>query len=121
MIIGRRLRQLREKKGLTQGLIEQRSGLLKCYVSRVENGHTVPSLGTLERFAAALEIPVHEIFYTSGTRAMPNLSQHSTIEEVASEDSSEDEFVQKLSGFINRISECDRSVLLVLARKMATR
>ena len=55
MVIGDRLKTLREAKDLSQGDIEQRTGLLRCYVSRVENGHTVPSLETLEKFARALE------------------------------------------------------------------
>jgi transcriptional regulator with XRE-family HTH domain len=51
MIIGERLRDLREQKKMSQGEIEKRTGLLRCYISRVENGHTVPSLETLEKMA----------------------------------------------------------------------
>ena len=57
MIIGDRVRALREQKNLSQGQIEERSGLLRCYISRVENGHTVPSIETLEKMSQALEIP----------------------------------------------------------------
>jgi len=57
MIVGRRLRELREAKKLSQGAMEKRTGLLRCYISRVENGHTVPAIGTLERMARALEVP----------------------------------------------------------------
>ena len=63
MIIGGRLRELREDKKLSQGDIEKRTGLLRAYVSRVENGHTVPALKTLEKFARALEVPMYELFY----------------------------------------------------------
>jgi transcriptional regulator with XRE-family HTH domain len=63
-MIGQRIRQIREQKKLSQGDIEETTGLLRCYVSRVENGHTVPSLETLERFAAALDIPLYRFFYT---------------------------------------------------------
>ncbi len=55
MIIGDRLRALREEKKLSQGDIEKRTGLLRCYISRVENGHTVPAIETLEKLARALE------------------------------------------------------------------
>jgi transcriptional regulator with XRE-family HTH domain len=58
-----RLRQFREAKNLSQGDIEERTGLLRCYISRVENGHTVPALETLEKFARALEIPLYQLFY----------------------------------------------------------
>jgi predicted transcriptional regulator len=49
MEIGRRLRDLRDEKNLSQGDIEKSTGLLRCYVSRVENGHTVPCVETLEK------------------------------------------------------------------------
>jgi transcriptional regulator with XRE-family HTH domain len=63
MIIGDRLRTLREQKNLSQGDIEKRTGLLRCYISRVENGHTVPSIDTLEKMSRALEIPLYQLFY----------------------------------------------------------
>src|SRR5947209_13624598 len=63
MIIGDRLRELREAKSLSQGDIEKRTGLLRCYVSRVENGHTVPSVETLEKFARALELPLYHLMF----------------------------------------------------------
>lgn len=63
MVIGARLRSLRENKGFSQGEIEKRTGLLRCYISRVENGHTIPSLETLQRLAAALEVSLYELFY----------------------------------------------------------
>src|ERR1700746_1090612 len=60
MIIGDRLRALREDKKFSQGDIEKRTGLLRCYISRVENGHTVPAIETLEKMARALEIPLYQ-------------------------------------------------------------
>jgi transcriptional regulator with XRE-family HTH domain len=63
MVIGDRLRALREDKNLSQGDIEERTGLLRCYISRVENGHTVPAVETLEKFARALEVPIYQLFY----------------------------------------------------------
>lgn len=63
MLIGKKLREIREAKNLSQGDIEQRTGLLRCYTSRVENGHTVPSVETLEKYARALEVPLYRLFY----------------------------------------------------------
>ncbi len=63
MFIGERLKELRKEKRLSQGQIEKRTGLLRCYTSRVENGHTVPSVETLEKYARALEIPMYKLFY----------------------------------------------------------
>lgn len=63
MILGDKLRLLREGKNLSQGDIENRTGLLRCYISRVENGHTVPSVETLEKIARAFEVPLYRLFY----------------------------------------------------------
>src|SRR6202022_4313268 len=63
MIIGDRLRALREEKNDAQGDIAQRTGLLRCYISRVENGHTVPAIETLEKMARALELPLYQLMY----------------------------------------------------------
>src|ERR1700704_6897790 len=63
MLIGNRLKELRESKQLSQGDVEKRTGLLRCYISRVENGHTVPAVETLEKMARALEVPMYRLFY----------------------------------------------------------
>jgi transcriptional regulator with XRE-family HTH domain len=63
MLVGQQLREIRESKKLSQGDVEKRTGLLSHYTSRVENGHTVPSLATLEKYAAALEVPLYRLFY----------------------------------------------------------
>src|ERR1700723_4379414 len=63
LMIGERLRRIRESKNLSQGDVEKRTGMLRCYTSRVENGHTVPSIETLAKYAQALDIPLYQIFY----------------------------------------------------------
>jgi len=63
MFIGKRLREIREARNLSQGHIERRTGLIRCCVSRKENGHTVPAVETLEKFARALEVPLYTLFY----------------------------------------------------------
>ena len=65
MLISDRLRSIREEKNLSQGDIEKRTGLFRCYVSRVENGHTVPAVETIEKFARALEVPSTNCFMTA--------------------------------------------------------
>src|SRR3984957_2706144 len=72
MIVGERLKAIRESKKMSQGDIEKRTGLLRCYISRVENGHTVPAIETLEKMAHALEIPMYQLFY-DGTEKPPAL------------------------------------------------
>ncbi len=71
-MINERLRELREAKNLSQGDIEKRTGLLRCFTSRVENGHTVPSLQTLEKYAGALEVPLYMLFHDGAEPAIRN-------------------------------------------------
>jgi len=125
MLIGMRLRLLREEKGLSQGAIEEKTGLMRCYLSRIENGHTVPSLETLEKLAAALEVPLYQLFRPSEGEALPlNLAQRKSLEDLAAQDGKTGEearFLLHLKAIWNRLNEVDRDILLGLARKMATR
>ena len=77
MIIGDRLRTIREQKKLSQGDIEHRCGLLRCYISRVENGHTIPNVETLEKWARALEVPLYQLFYDGDEAAQAAESSES--------------------------------------------
>ncbi|HXJ92491.1 MAG TPA: helix-turn-helix transcriptional regulator [Terriglobia bacterium] len=125
MLIGVRLRELREERNLSQGDIEKRTGLLRCYISRVENGHTVPSLETLEKLASALEIPLYQLF-TNGTEApaLPHLSQPVSGRKAAQEQApseSDRPFLRQLGRLLCRIAEPDRELVLHVARKLATR
>ena len=84
MIIGDRLRDIREQKMLSQGDIEKRTGLLRCYISRVENGHTVPAIETLEKLARAMEIPMYQLFYDGEEPPkLPNLPKRKTADDIA--------------------------------------
>ncbi|HTG61016.1 MAG TPA: helix-turn-helix domain-containing protein [Terriglobia bacterium] len=124
MVIGMRLRTLREERNLSQGDIEKRSGLLRCYISRVENGHTIPSLATLEKLAAVLEIPLFRVFY-DGEEPPPlrQLSGRLSTEELlrVSESESDKRFLQKLKSLIDTMGEQDRELVLLTARKLAAR
>jgi transcriptional regulator with XRE-family HTH domain len=125
MLIGTRLRQLREQKQMSQGDIEDRTGLLRCYISRVENGHTVPSLETLERFAAVLDVPLYQLFY-SGNEAppTPSLTPRQSLEEMTAENGSREkdtQFLLTLRNALTNLAEPDRDVLLTLAKRLATR
>lgn len=123
--IGARIRQLRELKKLSQGDIEEVTGLLRCYISRVENGHTVPSLETLERFAAALDVPLYRFFYTGeDPPSTPNLTTRKSLEEIAEDNGKEGadaRFLLKLKNISTRMVDSDREVLLAVAKRLATR
>ena len=124
MVISTRLRSLREERKFSQGDIEKRTGLLRCYISRVENGHTVPSIETLEKLAAALEIPLYKLFYEGEEPPpLPNLSKRTSAEELVldAEAQKENRFFQKVRRLLGKIDERDRQLLLYMAQKLASR
>src|ERR1700722_4626695 len=120
MIIGERLRVLREEKKLSQGDIEKRTGLLRCYLSRVENGHTVPAIETLEKIARALEIPLYQLFYDGEEPpSLPNLPKRRTADELVWGSSGKDgRYMMKFRQELSRMDEEDRRLLLFMAQKM---
>ena len=123
MIIGERLRVLRETKKMSQGDIEKRTGLLRCYISRVENGHTVPAIETLEKLARAMEVPMYQLFYDGEEPPeLPHLPKRKTADEIAwGSRGKEARFLARLRRLLSRIEEPDRRLLLYMAQKMASR
>jgi transcriptional regulator with XRE-family HTH domain len=121
MIIGDRLRTLREHKQLSQGDIEKRTGLLRCYISRVENGHTVPSIETLEKLARALEAPMYQLFYEGEEPPkVPNLPKRKTGDDIAWGNSGKDaKVLGQFRRLLGRTNEKNQRILLFMAQKMA--
>jgi transcriptional regulator with XRE-family HTH domain len=120
MIIGDRLRELREQKKLSQGRIEERTGLLRCYISRVENGHTVPAVETLEKFARALEVPMYQLFYNGEEPAkLPKLPKRKTTDIIWGNSGKEARLLVKFCHLFSRMRESEVRLLLALAQKMA--
>ena len=117
MYIARRLRELREYKDLSQGDIEQRTGLLRCYISRVENGHTVPALETLEKFARALEVPLYQLFYEDEARSVVKPAILERKNDWASQGKGHRLF-DKMHRAVSRMTEKDRQVLLAVAAQL---
>ena len=123
MIIGDRLRALREEKKLSQGDIEKRTGLLRCYISRVENGHTVPAIETLEKLARALEVPLYQLFYDGEEPPqLPNLPKRKSGDDIAWGSTGKDaRFLNKLRRLLSKTDEDDRKLVLYMAQKVAGR
>jgi len=123
MIIGERLRLLREQKNLSQGDIEKRTGLLRCYISRVENGHTVPAIETLEKLARALGVPLYQLFYDGEEPPeLPNLPKRRTADDILwGHSGKQARFLTRLRRLLGRLDEADRRLLLYVAQKMASR
>ena len=108
--IGTTIRTIRLQKGMSQGDVEKRTGLLRCYLSRVENGHTVPSLETLQKLAGALELPLAH-FFAEGNPS-PEMQQISL-------DENEIRFLTEVQRYSSNLGESDRKLLLAMVRKFA--
>ena len=123
VIIGDRLRELREEKKLSQGDIEKKTGLLRCYVSRVENGHTVPAVETLEKFARALEVPMYQLFYEGEEPPkLPNLLKRKSADDLLWGNYGKDQrTLVKFCRLFGLMEEGDRGIVLLMAQKMAKR
>jgi transcriptional regulator with XRE-family HTH domain len=123
MIIGNHLRALREEKNFSQGEIEERTGRLRCYVSRVENGHTVPAVETLENFARALEVPMYQLLYEGEEPPKPPiLPKGNTGGDKAWGSKGKDaRLLAKVYRLFSCMEEGDRGLVLYMAQKMARR
>ncbi len=122
MIIGDRLRVMRGAKKLSQGDIEKRTGLLRCYISRVENGHTVPAIETLEKMARALEVPLYQLFYDGEEPPkLPNLLREKSDVLAWGSSGKDARFLSKLRRLLGKANEQDRKLILHVAQKMVHR
>jgi len=112
MNIGETIRNYRLQKGMSQGDIEKRTGLLRCYLSRVENGHTIPSLDTLSKIAGAMELPLSQFFsesgHTNGSKGLPQLSDD------------EVRFLSQIRRYATNLNDSDRKLVLAMVKKMAS-
>ncbi|MGB6742854.1 MAG: helix-turn-helix transcriptional regulator [Terracidiphilus sp.] len=110
MKIGTTIRAYRLQKGLSQGDIEKKTGLLRCYLSRVENGHTVPSLDTLSKIALALDLPIAQ-FFADDTLGRQLNTQKLSDEEL--------KFLTQIRRYSTSLNESDRKLLLAMVKKFA--
>jgi transcriptional regulator with XRE-family HTH domain len=123
VIIGERLRALREEKKFSQGEVEKRTGLLCAYISRVENGHTVPAIETIEKFAHALEVPMYQLFYDGEKPPKPpNLPKRKAADDLAWGSRGKDaRLLAQFCRLFSRMEPGDLGMVLFMAQKMARR
>lgn len=119
MVIGEKVKTLRAQKNLSQGDIEKRTGLLRCYISRVENGHTVPSVDTLEKMARALEIPMYRFFTDDNHVKKPNIPAENIQRRPAN--AKQERELRAFAKCFSRMDDKNRGLLIHMASKMAKR
>jgi transcriptional regulator with XRE-family HTH domain len=118
MLIGERLRALREQKKMSQGDIEKRTGLLRCYISRAENGHSVPAIETLEKIARAMGVPMYQLFYDG--EKPPDAAPK--VEDGGWGSSGRDaRTLHRFRRLMSRMDQSDLNLLLFVAQKLTQR
>jgi transcriptional regulator with XRE-family HTH domain len=120
MLINERLRELREAKKLSQGDVEKRTGLLRCYTSRVENGHTIPSVETLEKYARALEVPLYKLFH-EGASSPRSIELLKATEPEWGANKKEIRELRLFAKAMSRMNDRERALLIHVASKLASR
>lgn len=120
MLIGQKLREIREAKNLSQVEIAEATGLVQPYVSRVENGHTIPGVETLEKWASALKVPLYQILYDGEEPPKP-LKLSGNHHELWGNSGRQLHDLKRLRQYLARMSEGERELLMSLAGRMATR
>lgn len=110
MNIGKPLLELRAARNRSQSDIESRSGFSRSYDSRVENGHDVPSLESLPRWAKALEVEVYQLFIEGEGKPQP---VPGAVLEWMSRSEGE------LLVLLRQVKKADRQLMLYSARKLA--
>jgi transcriptional regulator with XRE-family HTH domain len=121
MAIGDRIRALREYKKLSQPDLERRSGCARHFISRLENGHSVPTIETIQKIADGLKVPMYQMFYEEQAAA-GNVS-------APAQDGADMWGTGRRGGLelrrfrrcLARLSERDIEILLVVAEKIAGR
>lgn len=119
MIIGERIRALREEKQMTRGDVQERTGLQRTYIWRVENGYTIPAIETLEKFARGMDVPIYRFFYDGkGAPPLVSVTGDSGLWGASGE---EKKTLLRFRRCLGQMQESERSLLMYLAEEMARR
>jgi transcriptional regulator with XRE-family HTH domain len=123
MLIGYRLRAIREARGLSQDDIEERTGMMRSFISRIENDHVVPAIESLEKFAHALDVPLYQLFYDGGEppRARKPPKRKSGGSSLWGDSGKDAHTLTQFRHLLGQIKARDRQILLFLAQKMVGR
>ncbi len=118
MVIGDRIKQLREQKDMSQGDIQKRTGLLRCYLSRLENRpHTTPSLQTVEKLAHAFEVPLYVLFHDGESKVVPPKIKHND-DKLWGATGQDAETLQEFKTLLSKMSPKNRKLLVLMAAKL---
>lgn len=117
MFIGARIREIRQEKNLSQGDLQRRVGLHRCYISRVEAGRSVPSVDQLYRIAAGLGVRAFELLWDGkGAPPVPLAINHEK-----NDDSVSKPYMAAMVPLLSKMSDSDRRMLMRCAKAFTYR
>ena len=119
MIVGERIRALREEKKMSRGDVQERTGLQRTYIWRVENGYTIPAIETLEKFARGLDVPIYRFFYEG--KGAPPLVPVTSDSGLWGAQGEEKKTLRRFQRCLGQMHDSERSLLMSLAEEMARR
>jgi len=106
--VAAQVKEIRKARHLSQRQLAGRMQVPRTYISKIENGKAIPTLGSLERLASALEVEICQLVRDSHSR------RDEEIAEIFA-----DPFLAELAQYLPRLEALQRSLLLNHARDRA--
>jgi transcriptional regulator with XRE-family HTH domain len=106
--VAAQVKDIRKARHLSQRQLASRMQVPRTYISKIENGKAIPTLGSLERLAAALEVDICQLVRDG----------HSKRDEEVAEIFA-DPFLAELAQFLPKLEQLQRSLLMNHARDRA--
>jgi len=109
MQVAAQVRDIRRARHLSQRQLAGRMQVPRTYISKIENGKAIPTLGSLERLAQALEVEVSQLVRDSRSR------RDEEVEAILS-----DPFLAELATLLPRLNPLQRTMFYGALREKAT-
>jgi transcriptional regulator with XRE-family HTH domain len=106
--VARAVKDLRRRNNLSQRELAMRMGVPRTYISKIENEKAVPTLGSLDRLARALDVHISVLLRDDRARMDEEATSLMT-----------DPFLEELLPFVRRMDALQRSIFLNQARELA--
>ncbi|MGH9585489.1 MAG: helix-turn-helix domain-containing protein [Acidobacteriaceae bacterium] len=107
--VARAVREIRASRSLSQRQLAERMGVPRTYISKIENGKAVPTLGSLERLANALAVDICVLLRDARSR------RHAEVHAIMA-----DPFLAEIASTISKIDGLQRAMFLNHVREMAS-
>jgi transcriptional regulator with XRE-family HTH domain len=106
--VANQVKEIRKARHLSQRQLAGRMQVPRTYISKIENGKAIPTLGSLERLANALEVDISQLVRDGRSR------HNEEVAEILA-----DPFLAELAQYLPQLESLQRSMLLNQARDRA--